>query len=261
MLQLFRIILRSLCSNDESVLTKQMSVQLSTAWVRARNCRLPFWQQSPTPGGGGHALRAACLPRRLMRRDTPHQPKSSSLASACPRGASRQSWRHRGLEPRRRGLLLPAPSPGYRPKYGVFGPLSSSPHHNHATPFFSRLDRLTIQDSRAWLRMTANGPAHLLAQPSVNPLPSSIQPPVAKISVDSLPRGKIMRQEAPLAPCPQDIEDGIDYLSPPVLSRPSSAFDWRNQGGNDLPFFLSQIRWIIGSGVHPPILPTFKTTS
>jgi hypothetical protein len=120
---------------------------------------------------------------------------------------------------------------------------------------------LTIHDSRAWLGMTAGGFAPLSAQTVVNTLPSSVQPPVATIGVDRLPRRKIMRQGAPLAPGAQDREDGIDNLSPHGISRASSTFDGRTQWFNNLPFFISQIRWVIGSGVHTTILPTFKTTS
>jgi hypothetical protein len=238
MLPQFRTILRSLCLNDERGLTRQMSAQRSNAWVRSQNGLRHFWQQFPTQYVGVRALHAACLPIGLAHRDKPHQPKSSSLASAFAQAAARPSWRHRGLEPRRGGLLLPAPSPKYRPKYGVFGHLSSCPHRSHAAPFFAGLDRLTIQDSRAWLRMTAGGFSHLAAQTVVNTLPGSVPSPVAKIAVDSLPRWKIMRQEAPLTTRTQDIEDGIDYLSPPVFSRTSSTFDRRNQGFNDLPFFI-----------------------
>lgn len=239
MLARFRTILRSLCLNDESGLTTQRSAQQSNVWVRSQNGLRHFWQQFPTQCVGVRALHAACLPIGLAHHDKPHQPKSSSLASAFPQAAARPAWRHRGLEPRWRGLLLPAPSLRYRPKYGVFGHLSSSPHRSHAAPFFAGLDCLTIQDSCAWLRMTDRGFSHLAAQTVVNTLPGSVQSPVAKIAVDRLPRRKIMRQEAPLTTRAQDKEDGIDYLSPPVLSRTSSAFDRRNQGFNDVPFFIS----------------------
>jgi hypothetical protein len=187
MLPRFRTILRSLCLNDESGLTTQMSAQRSNAWVRSQNGLRYFWRQFPTPGVGGRALDAACLPIGLAHRDKPHQPKSFSLASAFAPAATRPAWRHCGLAPRRRGRLLPAPSPKYRPKYGVCGHLSASPHRSHAAPFFAGLDRLTIQDSCAGLRMTACGFAHLAAHTVVNMLPGSVQSPVAKIGVDRLP--------------------------------------------------------------------------
>jgi hypothetical protein len=86
--------------------------------------------------------------------------------------------------------------------------------------------------------MTACGLAHLSAQPFVNALPGSVQTPIAKVGVDGLPGWKIMRQHAPLAARAQDIEDGINNLSPPVVSRTPSAFDGWNQWFDDLPFFI-----------------------
>ena len=173
MLQRFRIMLRSLCSNVESALAKQMCALLSIAWVRSQNCLLRFWQLSPIQCAGARALHATSLPIRLTHLDKPRQPKSSSIASASPLTAARLTSLHRGLEQRLRGLLLPARGPKYQPKYGVFGHLSSYPHRSRAAPFFCSLDSLTIQDSRAWLRMTASSPAHLSAQLVVNTLPAS----------------------------------------------------------------------------------------
>src|SRR5216117_914190 len=66
-------------------------------------------------------------------------------------------------------------------------------------------------------------------QSIVNALPGAVQAPVAKVGVDSLPGRKIMRQHAPLATSAQDIEDGIDNISPQVISGTPSAFDRRNQ--------------------------------
>ncbi len=223
MLQLFHTMLRSPCSNDASGLTKQMFAQLSIAWVRGQNFLLHFWQQSLTQCLGVRALGAACLPIRLTPHDKPHQPKSSSIASAFPQAASRRSWPHRDLEVKPRGLEPPAPGPKYRPKFGRLGHLSSSPRRSRAVPFFRCLD--TLQDSGTCLRMTTSRFSHMKAQTVVNKLPSSVQPPVAKVGVDGLPRRKIMGQEAPLATSAQDIEDGIDNLSPQMVSRKPSTFN------------------------------------
>jgi len=238
-----------------------MFAQRSIAWVIPQNCLLHSWQLSPTLSVGVRALVAASLPIRLTDLDNPDLPKSSSIASAFSPAASIQSWLHRDLEHLPRGLLLPAPGPEYQPKYGVFGHLSSYLHRSRAAPFFSGLDTLTIEDSRAWLRMTTSGLAHLLAQLVVNAFPGSVLSPVAKVGIDSLPGRKIMWKEAPLAAGTQDIEDGIDNLSAQVISGTPPTFDGRNQWFKDLPLFISYIRWVIGSMVHTTILPTFKTTS
>jgi hypothetical protein len=107
--------------------------------------------------------------------------------------------------------------------------------------------------------MTASGLSHLSAQSVVNAFPGPIPSPMAKVGVDSLPGRKIVRKKAPLAPRAQDIEDGIDNLSPPVVSGTPSAFDWRNQWFDDLPFSLSQVRWVVASLVHTTILPLSVT--
>ena len=73
-----------------------------------------------------------------------------------------------------------------------------------------------------------------------------------------------MGQESPLASGTQDIKDGINNLSTQMINRTPSVFNCRNQWFDELPFFISQIRWVIQSVVHTtilPILPTFKTTS
>jgi hypothetical protein len=81
---------------------------------------------------------------------------------------------------------------------------------------------------------------------------------MAKVGVDGLPGWKIMRQQAPLTARAQDIEDGLDNLPPPVISRTPSAFDGWNQWFDDLPFCISQVRWVVGSLVHTTILPLLK---
>ncbi len=256
----FRTMPHSLCSSDANALTSQMSVPRSTVWVRSQKCPRHFWRQFPTPAGGGRARGAGAVPSRLTGRDNLHRPKSFSSASAFPSRAPGPSWPPPDLGHRPDGPALPAPTPACRPKYAVFGPLSSSPPRSRAAPFFRRLDTLTVQDRRAGVRMTARGCAHLAPQPLLNAGPGAVQPPGAKIGVDRLPRRKVMGQEAPLAPRAQDIEDRVDNLSPPVLSWTPAAVDGRNQWFDDGPFFVREIRGVIRSVVHSTILPTFKTT-
>src|SRR2546430_3234647 len=179
MLQPFRTTPRSLCSSAANALTIQMYAQRSIVWVRAQKCPLHFWQQSPIQSVGGRVLVATAAPIRLTDRDNPHRPKSFSLASAFPSTAPRQPWHHRDPGHQQDGRELPAPSPKYLLKYAFFGHLFSSQHHNRAAPFFGRLDTLTIQNSRAGLRMTASGLLHLSAQRIVNALPGSVPAPGA----------------------------------------------------------------------------------
>ncbi len=77
--------------------------------------------------------------------------------------------------------------------------------------------------------MTASGFAHSAAQSIVQALEGSVLPPVAKVGVDGLPGRKIMRQESPLATRAQDIEDGINNLSPQMIGVTPSALDSRNK--------------------------------
>jgi len=258
MLQLFRTTPHSLCSSDATARTIQRSAQRSTVWVKSQTSPRRFWPQSRAQSVGVRARVAISAPIRLTHRDTPHQPKSFSIASVFSSTAPGPSWPHPDLGHQRDGRELPAPTLKYPLKCAFFGHLSSSPHRSRAAPFFRRLDTLTIQDGRTGVRMTASGLSHLSPQAVVNPLPGPVQTPVAEVGVDGWPGWQIMRQQAPLTARAQDIEDGIDNLPTPVISRTPSAFDGRNQWFDDLPFDISQVRWVVGSLVHATILPLLK---
>ena len=122
---------------------------------------------------------------------------------------------------------------------------------------FSRLDALAVNNRRTGLGL----PPGLLAdsgdQGGVESVP---QPPVAPppvISLDCLPRGKVVGQQPPRLPTAHEVENGIENLPvrPGAWAAPATRVQ-REQGGQAAPLFIVQIRWICTSGLgfHPPRL-------
>src|SRR5512133_4176132 len=125
----------------------------------------------------------------------------------------------------------------------------------HRTGF----DRLTIDDPCAGLRISPLLFAHLPPQGLQDVLPDPFALPATEVVVNSAPRRKLMRQQAPRAAAAQDVEDGIDNLASLMHLIGGIWGNRRDQGLHHLPL---RIREIGGIG-HPtqrhwhPMLASF----
>jgi hypothetical protein len=61
---------------------------------------------------------------------------------------------------------------------------------------------------------------------------------------DSLPRREVMRQKAPRAATPQDIEDGVEDLTWAVDPRSSGGFGGGKMGLQTNPFGIGEVGWV-----------------
>ena len=107
------------------------------------------------------------------------------------------------------------------------------------------------------LRLTraARGLAQIPTQGVVHPLPDACPAPGPEIMVDGLVGRKVGGEQAPLAPAPQDVEDGIDHLAHVGRARATTEFGRGNERCQDGPFRLGEIRWI---ALHHPVPSTHQ---
>src|ERR1051325_7500883 len=146
MFQPFHTTLHSLCSSGATAQTMQTCAQRSNAWARPQTYPLPSWRQFRVQVGDVHARVANYAPSQSTRRDSVHQPKSFSNASAWFSTAAATLSRPTGPEYWRAEHAVQEPNPGYRSKYAFFCPRFAYPHRSRAAPFFGRFDRLAVQD-------------------------------------------------------------------------------------------------------------------
>lgn len=62
------------------------------------------------------------------------------------------------------------------------------------SPYAGRFDRLAINDSGTWLRVTASSPPHTFTQHRVEAQPSAIETPLPPIMIDRFPWRQVLRQ-------------------------------------------------------------------
>ena len=79
--------------------------------------------------------------------------------------------------------------------------------------YSGRLDRLAIDYAGTGLRVSLEANPHPLTQGLVHPLPSTIQAELSEVVIDAAPRWEIVRQQAPGAAAPHDIEDAVKDLT------------------------------------------------
>jgi hypothetical protein len=95
--------------------------------------------------------------------------------------------------------------------------------------------------------------------PTANVLPHALLLPAAEVTVDRLPRGKIMRAGALCRSRPQYVENGVDQLARRGLPWSPTNPRVRNQGTDHLPLPVGQIgtvappRWRLASLVRRPM--------
>jgi hypothetical protein len=86
-------------------------------------------------------------------------------------------------------------------------------------------------------------------------LPGAIVPPAPKVLIDNLPRGEVMRQQAPGTATAQDIEDRIQDLTFRIFLGPPTGLGGRHQIVDQVPFFVAQVGRVRFAGFHAPMLP------
>jgi len=104
-----------------------------------------------------------------------------------------------------------------------------------------RLHRLTVDDGGAGSRLAPLFQAHLFAEGCVHPFPRAVVAPRAEVAPDRRPGRKLMRQGTPLAPCPIQVQNGIDHFSDAGGSWVSTWLGGRDERLEDGPFLLGQI--------------------
>jgi hypothetical protein len=132
---------------------------------------------------------------------------------------------------------------------GVHQQMSLAPHQFLArvvttrSSLIARLDRLTIQNRRGGLAVSATVLTHARAQGVVKRWPQAVTPPAAKPFVDGLPRRKGFGQQTPRSSTAQDVEDGIQDGAP--CRGFATAFGaWWQQRFEDAVLGIGQIGWV-----------------
>src|SRR5439155_23872584 len=117
---------------------------------------------------------------------------------------------------------------------------------------------LTVQDSSRGLRAFPGGFADGLAQQIVDNFPAALLSPEPEIMVNRLPRAKVSGQQPLSATGAHEIEQSAaDAAQVRRWTTPAFAglAGWQGQL-QQIPLFISQIRWIQSSISHPAILKT-----
>src|ERR1044071_54938 len=116
-----------------------------------------------------------------------------------------------------------------------------------------RTDRLAIQDGRRGLRAFPDGVAHGLTQQIVDDLPAALLGPKPEVMVNRLPRAKVTGQEAPGTTGAHEVKQRVADAAQ-VRRRTTAAFAslaGRYHHLQEIPLFISQIRWIQSCILHP----------
>src|SRR6266581_6544534 len=112
---------------------------------------------------------------------------------------------------------------------------------------------LTVQDSSRGLRAFPGGFADGLAQQIVDNFPAALLSPEPEIMVNRLPRAKVSGQQPPSATGAHEVEQrAADAAQVRRGTTPTFAsLAWGQGQLQQIPLFISQIRWIQSSILHP----------
>lgn len=105
-------------------------------------------------------------------------------------------------------------------------------------------DRLTVNHCCTWLFVSALLLPHPLAQALQSLIPDPCVAPHPKGGVDRPPVWQIMGQLSPRAATTQDVENPIDDFASLMFDMGCVWRDCRDQGFQDLPLCVCQVRWI-----------------
>jgi hypothetical protein len=127
------------------------------------------------------------------------------------------------------------------------------------------LDRLAIDDSCAWLRISACLASETFAQGGVNPLPGPIPTPQAEVVRDGLPWRKLVRQQPPRAAAADDVDNAIEDLAQRMKPWATGCCGHREEGFEDTVFCVGKIRGVRfschASSIVEPTSTPFQTAS
>src|SRR5439155_21698154 len=113
--------------------------------------------------------------------------------------------------------------------------------------------RLAVEDSSGGLGALPSRFADRLAQPIVDDFPATLLSPEPEIMVNGLPRAKVSGQQPPSATGAHEVEQGAaDAAQVRRGTTPAFAsLAWGQGHLQQIPLFISQIRWIQSSILHP----------
>src|SRR5919112_6900235 len=77
---------------------------------------------------------------------------------------------------------------------------------------FGRFHALAVDDKGGWLRAPPGLQAPLLDQGRVDLFPGAVLTPLGEVVTDALPLRKLVGQQAPLAACAREVEQGVDHF-------------------------------------------------
>jgi hypothetical protein len=79
--------------------------------------------------------------------------------------------------------------------------------------FFSGFNRLAVDHGGTRFGIPTGLPPHPFSQGRIELFPTPVLGPLPKVIVDGLPRGQIVRHQAPLDPAIHDVKDGVQNFS------------------------------------------------
>jgi hypothetical protein len=106
------------------------------------------------------------------------------------------------------------------------------------------LGRLGVHYPSAGFGIALESNAQAFADRVVQPLPSAVDAPSSEVMKDGLPRWEVVRQKAPRAATPQDIEEGVEDLAPAVDRRSTGGSRDGKMRLQARPFCVREVGWV-----------------
>src|SRR6266568_4051133 len=217
----------------------------------------PSSPHSPCSSADSRSATPAFAPRStallVPRTLSAHPPTPFSSGDSTPGAAPAP------LSPRRSpgcppgGPINPRAIRAYRRSKCACGLSPAWQHHRLWAPFFRGLDALAVQDPGAGGRFFAGLGPHPFPQGIMNAHPSAVLAPAPVIPPHRPLRGKVVGQEPPGDPAAYEIAEGVDQFAHIGLAVAASGFARGNEGLDNGPLFVGQVRRV-GFAFHTPVL-------
>jgi hypothetical protein len=123
----------------------------------------------------------------------------------------------------------PGSSQGFPPGGDACAPGAVCPRRRRGSPFFGRLDRLTIETPSAGLATLAGGHPDIATEQIMHPLPGTVLPPAPELLIDNLPGRKVVGQQAPRTTTTEDREDRLQDFTLWRFLGPPTGLGWGDQ--------------------------------